>query len=835
MAEIDERDESRSEPAGYSAPESNIDDPQTNDNSELAFIRLLQDTAFAVDTTTGEIKGENAEGTLGIVLYGGDPKYVSGTRFEAQRAIRLPRLLQSDILLNFHVAEISFHEGRQAANFAGATGILGANNFFRFEYPNAYTNIPGTSAPCYIGFYFSPTSDYKLCLVSKDRLWPNEFSDYVTKQKKTTQDSYTAQDLYENIEGLKEQTDENIFSKLLFLADKRGRANEATGDESLLSVVSRDTLAADYEKREIKGWWFNIPVAIYPWMTANLERLLTGYVDDADTPNKERSSSLKTLNLYQWFQLIKQLSLGLKRLHTDGAIHGDPRPANIMTDDKDKTPIDPESFRWIDIGLGYGARDIHKDAAPADEATSITPRPLGGGRSTIFYAPEREEAKEFEDADAVSLKELDTDKNLSELTFYWRERTQLSTALLPLQSGQVPLRELGKLKKGDRVQVREFLFEVERVQPTSIIVSRIYEIFLDRVLVEKKGSQRETIHRRLREASISRYRIFQQWSQATDIYGLGMITLYIFFIRGIRALKIASRNKADALDNQPSKNKADAPDNQPSKSSIHDRANREAIFNELAILLRNRSFLENILYQFRSNELGTPDALQEALQAKDSETTKKIAEAILATDANFEFVWRGVDMRDGLFAQLIYFCLCCVWRQDEIVEIVKRQTFPFQPFSVSRSMIQSEEARSASSAGAYRALVSIANHIDATEDVKDGETQDTSSPRAIGVDRQQQMITLREDLKEKEERVKELETRKKTLEQSLHRTTEATEGLFDEIRTTTLEIKQKIDNTKSVSLLRGEGKAAIVNQIRKVLELADTGISLTKTAQPDSE
>lgn len=826
MTENNERDNSPDKSAVNPAQEETRNDDQNSSGYKVAFIRVGQDTALAVDEATGEIKGENAEGTLGIVLYGGDPKYISGERFEAQKAIRLPRLLQSDVLLNFHVAEISFHESRQAANFAGATGILGANNFYRFEFPNSYTNIPETSDPCFIGFYFSPTSAYQLCLVSNNKMWPKDFSDYVIGRMKNADGEKSAdgekyaKKLFENIMRLRDLSDANVFSKLLFLPDRRDQVEEVAGEKSLLSVVSRDTLAADYEKREIKGWWFNIPVAIYPWMSANLERLLTGYVDEDDTPNKNKGSSLKNWNLYKWVELLRQLSLGLKRLHSEGAIHGDPRPANIMTDNKDNTPMDPESFRWIDIGLGYGARDVIRDTALADEATSITPRPLGGGRSTIFYAPEREEAKEFEDADAVSLVEVDSDKNLSELTFYWRERTQLSASVLPLLSGKVPLRELGKLKKGDRVQVREFLFEVEEVKPNSLIVSRIYEIFLDRVLVEKRAGQRETVHKRLREASISRYRIFQQWSQATDIYGLGMITLYIFFIRGIRALKIASRHKEEGTD---------------SKSSIYDRANREAIFNELAILLRNRSFLENTLYQFRNNGLANHDALQDALQTENSEVAKKVTEAIHASDANFEFVWRGLNMRDELFVQLIYFCLCCVWRQDEIEEIVERQNFPFKPFSESRLMIESEEERSVPSADAYRALERIGNRIDATEVAKDDEIQDSRSPRAIGVDRQQQMMTLREDLKDKEERVKELENQRGILERSLYQTAEGNKQMFSQVRMTASAITQRIDSNKTMLLLRGENKTVVASQIKQLIDLADAGLRLNQNAQPKPE
>lgn len=230
------------------------------------------------------------------------------------------------------------------------------------------------------------------------------------------------------------------------------------------------------------------------------------------------------------------------------------------------------------------------------------------------------------------------------MTFRWRKQTRLESAILPLKKGKTPLRELGKLTQGDRIQVREFLFEVERVEEQSVIVSRIYEIFLDRLLVEKKNGERDLVHKSLQEASISRYRIFQQWSQATDIYGLGMITLYLFFIRGLFRMKKRSTSPV-----------AKSSANLSSSSSIYDRGNREAIFGELAILLRNRSFLENLLSHLATMELANFSSLQKELKEPKNpkiEVAKEISEWIRSTDTNFEFIWHGLNQDHGLFSQL---------------------------------------------------------------------------------------------------------------------------------------------------------------------------------------
>lgn len=314
------------------------------DCPETLLIQIGEATAVEADARTGEIVGPNAEGTLGIVLYGGAPQFIEGQRFESEKAVRIPRLLQSDILLNFHVGEIAYHESRQAAKFLRPNSLLGAIDFYRFEQPNA--KIHGSNDSCYIGFYMSPTSRCGLCLVSQKKAWPPDFESYL-------EDIGKAEKLFQEIGSCAESKDKDIFTKLLFLPDRRDDKGQVPKSDSLLEVVSRDTLPVDFAKREVKGWWFNVPVAVYPWMTANLERLLADCIDDvAGTTGGANSPSLRDWNLRKWFQLVEQMTSGLTALHEEGAIHGDPRPANIMTDIPNRSSIGPYSFRWIDIGLG---------------------------------------------------------------------------------------------------------------------------------------------------------------------------------------------------------------------------------------------------------------------------------------------------------------------------------------------------------------------------------------------------------------------------------------------------------------------------------------------------
>src|SRR5205085_5937794 len=96
-------------------------------------------------------------------------------------------------------------------------------------------------------------------------------------------------------------------------------------------------------------------------------------------------------------------------------------------------------------------------------------------------------------------------------------------------------------------------------------------------------------YERFNNAPTSRYRIFQQWSQATDIYGMGIIALYLFFIRGLSVAKKASTAKKDAGGNV------------LLRKRVYDRSKRERLFGDLAALLRTQSFLESLIQNLKRN------------------------------------------------------------------------------------------------------------------------------------------------------------------------------------------------------------------------------------------
>lgn len=707
---MDEKKKKSKEKSGNITDENNTNQADNkNKNNRLPIpgnaisVSIANRIALFVNEETGEICGPKAEGTLGIILYADIPgtnKPGKG-RDRNPRAVRIPRLLGADRLLNFHIAEIVNCEGKQAEKFQDHVGLLGASQFFTLDKPNIYRKIPKSTENdgTFLGFYLSPTSSYKVCLISKNDAWPTNFKKYLEESNKIEPG-----ELFKKINEIvnpksKVDTDYDILDNLVLIPDYRQGASEDKNDtfqegELKSYNLSRRRVPFIYKQRIVSGWWFNLPIAIYRWMTADLQRLLTACLggDDKSEEKFKDVSQLREWKIKKWFDLFNTLSVGFYNLHIEGAIHGDPRPANIMVLSSKQGKVLPKNFRWIDIGLGYEVTGMEKNQ---QGQTSVAPRPLGGTRTTPFYAPERVEGREYEDVDQIR---LEMDGKQFKLTFRFRHSTDQEPEDLKLRENSKAKIELGELEKGDRIQVREFLFVVEKVNEKDILVSKIYEIILERVLIDRTDYP-ETLIDTLGNASISRYRIFRQWSQATDIYGLGNIILYVLFMRGLFKQEVSSNS--DTPKEQPENKKKET-----QKKISYDQSQRELIFMALSKALVSETFLVQVLKELDENGFKDKDSLWQrkvlntryinSLEkvSKDetdhdniSKKISRVMEIILKFNKHFKYALFGVGNM-GLFVQIIYFCLCCVWRKDDWEKIKGSISFPFEPFCENRLKIE---------------------------------------------------------------------------------------------------------------------------------------------------
>ncbi|HHJ20271.1 MAG TPA: hypothetical protein ENJ84_10690, partial [Gammaproteobacteria bacterium] len=379
-------------------------------------IKITPGTAFFVDKETGSFIGPTAEGTMGIIIYAGLAKTIEEDSLNNAQAIRIPRLLQSDELLNFHIAEISFHEGLQSLKAVDMPGLGGAKVDLRPDRPNQYATIPGgDDSPCYVGFYLSPSTDYRLALISENQAWPKKFAQYIDDIGYQPKTLY--QEITDHIAQTRKAGEYASLETVLYLsstyeshqAAETARSTTSGNGQKIsapLRYLGRSQIENAYKRKDIGGWWFNLPMYQYSWMTADLERLLTGILDDDVSKNEDAEfAQLARWQPRSWLWLCRTLALGLGGLHSKGLIHGDPRPANIMARLSENDDLQPDHFRWIDVGLGYGQTQHNNKGDASDSAPA--PPPLGGGRVTPFYAPERIESVEFEDADLIHLTKLE--------------------------------------------------------------------------------------------------------------------------------------------------------------------------------------------------------------------------------------------------------------------------------------------------------------------------------------------------------------------------------------------------------------------------------------------
>lgn len=879
----------------------------TNDTIDPICICLQPSIALAADSGTGRLLGFEAEGTLGIVFSGGLPNsfnlngwneengdWAQTKRhfFNTPYAIRIPRMLESELLLNFQIAESAFHEGTMATKIGSVPNAQGAINFYRSLSRTADTKIPGTNiGNCFVGFYLSPTANYEICLVSEEKVWPQRLEQFLKKIKRKPGDLYREIAAFcENSSdmggdsgrdkkiGMQRPPANHLCDDLLFLAETQDIHSSEM--QEMVASFGRSDLNRLYAERESRGWWFNVPVTTFTWLHANLEMLLTAFVNAPGGVEDESVDHLSTgllkWSVPKWIELLKSLCNGLVNIHRRGSVHGDPRPANIMVHSEDLRDIAPENFAWIDVGLGFPDGNLGS-LEESEGQTVVAPRPLGGGRSTIFYAPERVESIEYEDADVVELKPHPAKtKNgkfpFSQLHFLYKPHTSHAGIQLKLSDGPGPGQALARLRKGDRIQIREFVFEVHGIDRENhyLIISHIYELVMGRLLVElNTPGAIESLYDRLKHASIARYRIFQSWTQSSDIYSLGLLALYIFFVKGLRdwnqqriaheqATQSETQSKAPLAKEEENPVQEEKPNeskgqtrpgfwNEEIKEEQEQSQNRfgtyerEMAFSELGQLLRSRSLLDAFVIEISDSgcmdidsfldPTFIPDKADARTSQSDLGRVGKLCELISSFNPNFDFVKIGVG-NDQLFIRLLHFCLSCVWRKEELDPSLKESTenknkpkrnFRMEPFACSRTDGQNDpNASDETKAPARLALQALEDLIVRAYQNNDWSPLEAAKEldRKVLLDARDGLIErLRSQTREKENIITQLQAKCEKLNHSyskhlknMHSTDKEVEELREQNQQLSHSVEQLIKSENEAS----QTIASLQQQIRQL-------------------
>ncbi len=278
-----------------------------------------------------------------------------------------------------------------------------------------------------------------------------------------------------------------------------------------------------------KLWYVGLPSIVYEWGNSTLSEVIINRKNEG-------------WNLLEYLQVTKTLLSGLNSLHHRNVIHSDIRPANIMHIGSSDNPL---NYKLIDYGSfnrhDFGIDKDHKvDKGNHDKILGPT---LSKERISPFYAPERRADIEKENADtAVFLSE---EKDNVRILLGWRsdllDGEHIKEEIIEgLRTFEFPSIKEGKptydpalLIPGDKIQVREYIFQIEDVSMDAhgnrvLLCSREYwKIFHGKIITSAKEEIESGTW-----MSIPRTKELRQWSFATDIYGIGAIFFYLLFWGG---------------------------------------------------------------------------------------------------------------------------------------------------------------------------------------------------------------------------------------------------------------------------------------------------------------
>lgn len=709
-----------------------LDEKIRNDEVGIIPIDPRMGLKVFADRRTGRIMGPTGEGTTAMVLFA----HASNGNFRKQRhpgyAIRVPRLTSGNLFMNFENAEILYFEHLQANQLGQHDALGGAgleHGSFTYRLTDILTQdlhlgdeletlLPQGSRPesvdAIVALNMTPGRPARIGLVCREFAWPADLQAELS-----------------SISDLPEKSFEFLSKAILRIRrDHERKMNEFPADQSkaidmppvfalnpaiesresrakLLSklfdetsdiqrfakdieytVLDREWIEKVYCKERASGWFFGLSYLRTPWLSSDFQRLLTGLVAEsgaiARTEEKAYDAEigpptilgrLREAKLEEWFSLLEFLCEGLASIHTGGGVfdssvhehvHGDVRPANVMFQ-RDK-PIN--QCVWIDIGVG---------AAHARERRISQTR-----RDSVFYALERIE-HESEENDQIQLIDLSgrasSDPNLYIKFLYREDNTRSSANTLQLSRGKTIINgRLSSLIKGDRVLLNEdYIFEVERIDASDdrVEIGRVWRIAAGEVPIEI--TKREILNQ-MEHKTLSDYKILWRWGAASDIYGFGLMLLYVFFMRGL-SLRIAADEVAGQVD----------PDERR-------EVDVEEEFRNLVSVLKTGGFLEAFLQRADATSASARDFFrsrvnmktipEEALrytrvddrpQSWDGLTleTQTIVDHAwnLARESWFfapglRHVYAGLNNNPVLFAIFLDIVLSCLWRTEDVTRSV---------------------------------------------------------------------------------------------------------------------------------------------------------------------
>lgn len=420
-----------------------------------------------------------------------------------------------------------------------------------------------------------------------------------------------------------------------------------------------------------QAWYGSVPSIAFPWATGTLQKAIS-------------RNELKDWTPLNYYTLFENIVEGVMTLHSNGMLHGDIRPANVMAlGDLNN----PKRYVLID----YGSFAEGKSGSTADERSGNTMVGTGVGpqRASPFYSRERRAGVERESADAVLIlhakKPKTSEGKVPEayiLRLGWRENfvvketDSLSAEIVeetrkwangPAQQSAdkvSPPQRTDELRPGDRLRIQDYIFEVEsagELDQDVVCVCRSHyaKVLHDRLAVY--GDVGPIADESL--LGLPRYTEFRQWSAASDVYSIGALSLYTLFCSG--------QQVADAK--------------RGTKTPEHAIL---AEFAEMIDILESVPYFQSfwielekfraILESYFEAEKENPGANAATIQMPD-EAGKitlrafalQVAANIVQSTPHAKDILRRFDLNLAHFLLFMHFVMCCLHRRDDMPRMEK--------------------------------------------------------------------------------------------------------------------------------------------------------------------
>lgn len=503
----------------------------------------------------GYLMGICYEGALGCVV----PLL---SDFDGNRlALKIPRMLADTVRENAFISQVVNAEAaivyRANQEYKATAGLIPVQAYGRDvlrglrELRNAGKPDARAQDGCILLFSFSKDRNPRICAVkfAGDRR-------IVFPPACDAELSFLSADLWERVQTSGSSDANKDPGSYYFEVWKQSSTGQSsTAGDSVVHAPLLSSMTA----QEWPGVWFGaLPSILYNWAGGTLQESVS-------------QGRLHEWTVDQHYELGCRVLRGVETLHSKGFIHGDLRPANIMTCGATNTPDE-----YVVGDYGSFSEDVSFIGGPTSATGHTMVGGLGRHRTSVFYAPERRAGIERETAD-VALILADADEYL--IYFGWRSQildfrtnSPNDAILTGLREQWRKMREADgdekhpapvgdRLTRGDRLRVREFIFTVRDAEEFVDGDSSITGTSKSRRMVYR-------CHRRFAQVLHERISVYQnqqslpdctviglpnfvelrQWSAATDLYGVGTLILYTVFMSGrhyTSSADLASREQSN--------------------------------------------------------------------------------------------------------------------------------------------------------------------------------------------------------------------------------------------------------------------------------------------------